>query len=315
MSVIIPVYNGEEVLERCLEALAEQDGVPKTSYEVIVVNNDSDDNSAEIIKTNEGKYPWLRYAFEEKKSSYAARNRGLDLAKGKYMVFTDIDCIPTKHWLAGYHECAKEMEKRISGPFLLAGPVKLIMEDESNPYAIYDRLNHLNQELFVREKGFAATANLLVAREVFDRIGTFNEGLISGGDSEFGNRASAVFPLEYCPEAKVCHPVRDSFSRIISKNYRIALGFQQKHFLKHGSYIPAREVLKFLFPSIGYLRPEYFPKFTVDTEHEIPAGDTMRIKLLVIDMMAKFAQFLGRSDGRGFCKSENDMARDNIRAM
>ena len=94
ISVIIPVYNGERTIGACVESLLAQD-YPKDKYEVIIVDNNSKDKTAGIIK----EYS-VQYLFEGRiQSSYAARNAAIKAAKGEILAFTDADCAADKEWL------------------------------------------------------------------------------------------------------------------------------------------------------------------------------------------------------------------------
>lgn len=87
-SVIIPVYNSEKTLKRCLDSLLEQRW---EDVEVILINDGSSDRSGEIIRAYSNRYPNIRTATQENSGVSAARNRGLDEAKGTYITFVDSD--------------------------------------------------------------------------------------------------------------------------------------------------------------------------------------------------------------------------------
>ncbi len=93
-SIIIPVYNDVTSLTKCLEAIDLQ-SYSKELFEVIVVDN----RSEEDIKFIVSQFSWAKYAFESKPGSYAARNKGLTVAKGRLPGFTDADCIPAPDWI------------------------------------------------------------------------------------------------------------------------------------------------------------------------------------------------------------------------
>ncbi|MFW6275223.1 MAG: glycosyltransferase, partial [bacterium] len=93
VSVIIPVYNDGERLKKCLTALAQQT-YPQKNFEIIVVDNDSDDDIKAICKSFR-----VKYLKEVKKGSASSRNKGLNFAKGDIIASTDSDCIPDKNWL------------------------------------------------------------------------------------------------------------------------------------------------------------------------------------------------------------------------
>ena len=302
ISVIIPVYNGETIIDRCLFACLNQTGINSDSYEIIVVNNASTDSSPTLLKKYAKKYSKIKYVYESKRSSYAARNKGIKEAAGKYLVFIDMDNVPVKTWLSSYMDHTKKLEEKGVKSFLIGGAVDVKIQNQSNAYEMYDKLNFLDQERLVNQEKFAATANLLVERGVFDSVGNFDSDLISGGDREFGERTTAKFKLYYNPKAKVTHFARNSFKKLMSKNYRIAIGFAQVHYKQYGNHIPSKTILRQMMPNLGYLNKGLFPRLTVNTSRSIPSAKAMRLKLFYIDILSRYFQLLGRTDGRKYVK-------------
>jgi glycosyltransferase involved in cell wall biosynthesis len=93
ISVIIPTYNEEKNIERCLRGL-ERQSIPRTEFEVIIVDGQSKDRTVEIAQ---------RYAdrvIEQVSEGVGgARNDGARIARGNIIVTTDADCIPQREWL------------------------------------------------------------------------------------------------------------------------------------------------------------------------------------------------------------------------
>ncbi|MFW9878527.1 MAG: oligosaccharide flippase family protein, partial [Candidatus Thorarchaeota archaeon] len=300
ISVIIPVYNGERTIDRCLKACLNQTKLNKDNYEIIVVDNASNDSTPKIIKKFAKKYNTIRYFYEPKRSSYAARNKGINEATGKYLIFTDIDNVPDTSWLTSYLDLCKKLEHKGEKSFLIGGAVEVKIQDKKNAYEIYDKLNFLDQERLVKQESFGVTANLLVERGVFESVGHFDPDLISGGDREFGYRAIKKFKLYYSSKAKVTHFARNNFKEIMNKNYRIAIGFAQEHYKLNDTHIATRIVLRHLIPNLGYLNKELFTRLTVKTSHAIPTSIFILLKLLYIDIFSRYFQFLGRVDGKQY---------------
>ena len=92
-SVIIPVYNGSRTIARCLDALTAQ-SVPRSEYEIIVVNDASSDDTARIVS----RFP-VRVLTQPHRGPAAARNFGVREAKGDLVLFTDADTEPTPNWI------------------------------------------------------------------------------------------------------------------------------------------------------------------------------------------------------------------------
>lgn len=87
-SVIVPVYNVEKFLAKCLDSIIAQDF---DDYEIIAVNDGSKDSSADILSEYLTKTDKLRVITQENKGLGGARNTGIEAAKGEYLVFVDSD--------------------------------------------------------------------------------------------------------------------------------------------------------------------------------------------------------------------------------
>lgn len=90
-SVVVPFLNEGRYIARCIESLLGQD-FDKNGYELIFIDNGSVDNSRKIVE----RFPNVILLSEEKKNPYAARNKGLRLAKGSIIAFSDADCVVAK---------------------------------------------------------------------------------------------------------------------------------------------------------------------------------------------------------------------------
>lgn len=236
VSVIIPVFNDCERLKFCLDALENQT-YPKDHYEVIVVDN----ASQEDIQTVVYQFGQAIYAFEERPGSYAARNIGISLAKGEVIAFTDADCIPAKDWIE------KGVERLYSLPNvgLVGGRIALFFKDANQPTAaeLYDAfVVGLPQQQFVEESNYGATANVFTSREVIKKVGFFDATLKSNGDYEWGQRIfSAGYKQIYANDVCVAHPARDSFDKLLKKTRRITGG---KHDSKNKQGYPFQEFIQ-----------------------------------------------------------------------
>jgi len=211
-SIIIPTYNDNQQLERCLRALEQQD-FARNDYEVIVVNNNPENPTPKVSDK-------IIVIDESKPGSYAARNKGLEIAKGDYIFFTDSDCIPGSDWISSALSFfSRQNVDRI------AGHVSLFYSSSSP--SIYEKLDYVtafNQKNNA-QNGVSVTANLIVRKEVFEKVGNFNAKLLSGGDIEWNKRATkAGYSIVYNPNTSVSHPARGSLQELKSKMRRVAGG-------------------------------------------------------------------------------------------
>ena len=92
ISLIIPVFNGEKFIERCLNGVIKAfNNVDNFSIELILVDDGSTDDSKIIINEFTQRYDWIKYFYQENQGPSTARNVGLNLANGIYISFVDCD--------------------------------------------------------------------------------------------------------------------------------------------------------------------------------------------------------------------------------
>src|SRR5881396_859769 len=199
ISVIVPFYNEAGYVERCAQALLAQD-YPKERYEVIMVDNNSSDGSAETVR----RYPGIKLLSEGLQGDFAARNRGLAAATGKLVAFTDSNCAPEKDWLRGIAAAMLD-----PGLGIVLGRVQFacdsaplsMMEAYESEKAAYI-LSSNNKEIYV---GY--TRNLAIRRALFDRLGPFSP-IYRNSDIMFVRKAVDAYScavIRYFPEICVRH--------------------------------------------------------------------------------------------------------------
>ena len=248
VSVIIPVYNDLERLITCLGALEEQT-YPGNLYEVIVVNNNPLQNIEPFIVN----FHHVRLVCESHRSSYAARNKGILNARGSVIAFTDSDCIPKSDWIE------KGVTNLLKEPHcgLVAGRIEVFCSDPGNPTAIelYEKITAFKQERYVERLRFGATANLFTFKDIIQKIGCFNDTLLSSGDFEWGNRVfEAGHKQIYADDTCVSHPALKTFGQRFRKRIRIirgkhksgTLNFSLRLFIKR-LLLPLKEAKKVVF--------------------------------------------------------------------
>ncbi len=245
-SIIIPTYKDWDQLRFCLDALCKQ-SYPKTSFEVIVVNN----NPASVCPYNLPANN-IRIVNEEKPGSYAARNKGIKHAKGLVLAFTDSDCIPDNNWI--FNAAKKFAENKTLAR--LAGKVD-IYKTTKTPDSIYyyQRLFSMKQKSYVEKNGFGVTANLFVRKEVFDQVGLFREKLYSGGDDEWGKRATENgINISYCDQVVIFHPSRSSLQQLLKKKQRTTGGIYELRIKRLDKLQKSKEVLRRFIPPVNQIK-------------------------------------------------------------
>ena len=110
-TVAIPTYNGEHRLPDVLERLRAQIDTEHFSWEIIIVDNNSIDNTAKVVRDYQANWPPaypLKYCFAPEQGAAFARQRAVEKARGKLIGFLDDDNLPALNWVAAAYSFAKE---------------------------------------------------------------------------------------------------------------------------------------------------------------------------------------------------------------
>jgi len=199
VSVVVPTYRRPQLLQRCLEALLTQLQDPET-YEVIVVTDGPDAATTQLVSRLQ---PMVRpgklsiYSLLKKGGPAAARNLGWKKASGRWIVFTDDDCLPDARLLERYIDAFSDYPGHaFTGRVTV--PLKGLPTD-------YERnISRLETAAFI-------TANCGVTRQLLEDLGGFDESFPGAWreDSELHFKLlTRRVPIKRIPDALVFHPVR-----------------------------------------------------------------------------------------------------------
>lgn len=212
ISVLIPVRNEANNIERCLKAVMSQSCKP---YEVIVIDGHSTDGTAEKAS----KFP-VKILYEDYHNRAGACQVGIENAEGDYVAFTDGDCIPDKDWLSSL---VREFDDGIAG---VSGNLKGIgkgLWTESINLTIGSffsgSLNSLKKKRFVRGLSVVSDNGMCRRRDIL-KAGGFNINLSGGEDLELSNRLRQLGKLLHVPDAVVLHDHSRSFKEFAYQAYR-----------------------------------------------------------------------------------------------
>lgn len=220
VSVIVPVFEQEDCLIKCLLALERQDYAG--AHEVIVVNNGQG-----VLDIAMKTFPNVVIINESTPGSYHARNAGIVRANGSILAFTDADCVPAKDWISN------GVKPLLADPScgVVGGRVRVVPVDAAN-VTTSERLNIMfgfGQKHYIQQRHFAATANMLTRKDVVEKVGCFRGDLRSGGDAEWGFRVhQAGYGQVYQESSVVNHPAR-GYDELIRKMRRVVAGARDKN--------------------------------------------------------------------------------------
>ncbi len=178
-SVVIPVYNRAAELRLAIESVRAQSF---QDFEIIAVDDGSRDNPQEVIESF--RDPRLHFIRQPNAGGGAARNRGIDETRGRFVAFLDSDDVFLPHHLASMHALLRDTKDiagyarvwvdRGQGPAFLKPPRAIRPAEDMAMYLLCDR-------------GFTQTSTMVVPREAARRI-RFNEHLRAAEDTDFAIR-------------------------------------------------------------------------------------------------------------------------------
>ncbi len=218
VSVIVPTRNRGARLAATIDSLLAQT-YPRERYEIIVVDNDSSDDTKSVIHA----YPSVRYEFaNHRHSSYAARNRGIEAARSEVLAFIDDDAVAEPDWIANGAEWFAHSEIGC-----VAGRTDALNPD-SDVAHFQARSPHLfpGAEVETAEAYGVPTVNCFWRRETIDAIGRFNEDLKSGGDFDltFRLRKHGRWCVRFAEHAVVRHRHRETVGDLFRVFARYGFG-------------------------------------------------------------------------------------------
>jgi glycosyltransferase involved in cell wall biosynthesis len=230
-SVVIPTYNRIPILAKCLLALENQQfGNTVRDYEVIVVDDGSTDGTLEWLAANADELPHVRSIAQSHQGPAAARNLGVEDAKGDTIIFIDSDLVVTQDFLQAHADALLQGYKDTDAVFTYGSVINTCNFDNptSEPYKITDF-----------SAAYFATGNVAIARHWLIQAGLFDTRfqLYGWEDLELGVRLKKLgLKLIKCPAAVGYHwhppfnldQIPGMIDREIQRG-RMGVLFYQKH--------------------------------------------------------------------------------------
>jgi glycosyltransferase involved in cell wall biosynthesis len=234
-SVVIPTYNRKPILEKCLRALEHQQLRSNSlvdGYEVVVVDDGSTDGTLQWLEYHASELPHVRSLAQNHKGPAAARNLGVEQAKGDTIIFIDSDLVVTEHFLQAHADALVQGQQQLGNNclFTYGSVINTCNFDNptSEPYKITDF-----------SAAYFATGNVAIARQWLEKAGLFDTRfqLYGWEDLELGVRLKHLgLKLIKCPAAVGYHwhpPFAlEQIPKLIEKEIqrgRMGVLFYQKH--------------------------------------------------------------------------------------
>ncbi|BAY88567.1 MULTISPECIES: hormogonium polysaccharide biosynthesis glycosyltransferase HpsE [unclassified Tolypothrix] len=172
-TVVIPTYNGKSRLPKVLEYLQSQTNIEILNWEIIIVDNNSHDGTAELVQKYQINWSFhvpLRYCFEAEQGAGFARNRGITEAKGELVGFLDDDNLPAKNWVLSAYKFGQEHLNAGAYGSQIHGLFEVEPSEDIKPILFYLAINERGEKSLRYEpskKGFPPSAGLVVRRNIW----------------------------------------------------------------------------------------------------------------------------------------------------
>lgn len=202
-SVVIPTYNRLPILRKCLLALENQqfDSDLVTDYEIVVVDDGSTDETISWITSEKAYLPHVKLHTQNHKGAAAARNLGVEKARGDWIIFIDSDLVVTSSFLQAHSQTLNFAQQSTKSDriFTYGAVINTCNFDDptSEPYKITDF-----------SAAYFATGNVAIAKKWLLKAGLFDTMFKQYGweDLELGIRLKKLgLKLKKCPQAVGYH--------------------------------------------------------------------------------------------------------------
>jgi len=264
ISVIVPAYNRADEVEKFLYSFEKQSA---KNFEIIIVDDGSTDNTKTVVETHKYKLD-LKYFFHQNEGPGAARNLGMENAKGDILVFIDSDCTVPEDYINNLtHHLENENFDAFGGPDTchenFSPFLKAINYSMTSFIGTGGTRGSKGKQL---AKYYPRSFNMGIKRNVYEQIGDMN-ALRHGQDMEFSNRVfNAGFKVSFLSDVIVYHKRRTNLKKFFKQIFnwgvtRINLAKIDKDMLKPIHCLPTFVILiffltlifSFWFHSIRYL--------------------------------------------------------------
>ena len=234
ISVVVCTYNHSNLLKNCIASLCAQT-LNKEKYEIIVVDNNSKDDTAEVVKAFEND-ELIRYVFEERQGLSHARNRGVSEASGNYIAFIDDDAKAAPNWLEVAYEILDSTQPALD---CLGGPYHPLYLSQKPKWFLdkYEIRGFGDSQKYLNAHEMLSGSNMIWLKDSLTSIGQFNENFgVIGKQLKLGEETDAFEKLWslngqaqilFAPNLIIYHLVPE---------FKMSVGYRLKRKFAQGQY-------------------------------------------------------------------------------
>jgi len=248
VSVIIPVRNEEKHISECIDSITSQT-YPKENLEVLLIDGRSEDNTRKIIEKYSRSYSYIKVLDNPRKIVPTALNIGIKASKGDVIIRMDAHTYYDKNYISKCIETLKNIDAyNVGGPIVtLPGDstlkAKAIALATSHPFGVGNSKFRTSQKAqYVDTVAFGA-----FKREIFDKIGLFNENLPRNQDIEFNSRIRKFGGKIFLnPEIKSYYHNQSTLKGLWKQNFKNGMWNIFTHVIS-GNPLSIRHYIPFVF--------------------------------------------------------------------
>jgi glycosyltransferase involved in cell wall biosynthesis len=234
VSVIVPVYNAERTIRKCLDSIMKLN-YPKNRLEILVIDDESTDKTVQIVK----QYP-VKLIVKRHGGYPSTMNVGIKNAKGEIILNVDSDTYISEDWLNKVINEFNDSTVGVVGGFILPAPTtsfwaKLVGYDSE-----YRQSQAIQKSKYIDHITTTCTA---FRRKLFDEIGFFDESFRLGSDEDLTHRAlKSGWKLVVKKDAVCYHDFKGSFYSYFKQHHFREGWYQFKEIRKHPELIRGKKI-------------------------------------------------------------------------
>ena len=273
ISIIIPILNEEKYIENCLNSIIDSN-YDKNKMEVLLVDGDSVDKTVDIIKKYQKKYPFFKLLHNPKKIAPIAMNIGIKDARGKYIFIISAHAKYPNDYFFKLTNFCRNLNADCVGPVLIT--------DVKNKTLTSNAIKNVLSDKFGVGSAFRSGVDEIkevdtvpfgcYKKEIFDKIGLYDERLVRNQDIELNKRLKKNGGKIYLiPEIKCTYFARETFKDLAKNNFNNGLWniltayyTNSLNSLSLRHFIPLLFVLGLLFSLVlGFFNKYFFYLFLI----------------------------------------------------